>query len=493
MRSTYVHVLFGVCSLSTALAQTTMVLQPGPQDGKDATLHGLSSEANTNYGHIPEFPSMAWTFNGATGIIRSAVAFDLAQIPVGSTVISAHLSMYAFDSNTGFGQHSSMSGSNATWIRRITSPWEENTVTWNTHPTWTNFHQVVIPGTSDPNLHYADIDVKELVQDMVDEPEGSFGFLFMLLDEFANRRMNFASSDHPNAALRPKLVVTYVPNSVEEDCVTLTAEKDAPLHGLATQVDNNWGTNDQFPVMAWTFTGVSGVVRSVVSFDLSTIPTDAVVNSAHLSMYAYDTEVGFGLHSQLSGSNAAWIRRVTSPWEEYLVTWNTHPTWTTNDQVSIPGTSDPEQHYEGIDVTEMVHTMVGQPASSHGFLFMLQTEVLYRRLNFASRNHADPSLWPKLEVCYSTVASVGDLAGPPGLAFQAYPVPAADLVHIDWRTDGMLPIQYEVLDTGGRVLLTATTREQRSALHVGGLAPGLYLLRATDGRAVGAQRIVIAR
>lgn len=206
-----------VLSFLSANSQTTIILQPADSLGKDALLHGLPSEANSNYGSSAQLPASAWTFGGAPGVVRSVLDFDLSSIPDGATINSAYLSLYAWDSNGGLGQHSTLSGSNDCWLRRIISPWDESTVTWNNQPATTTTNQVTLAESTIPSQDYLNIDATDMVRDMINNPSTSFGFLIRLQDESYYRQLNFASSDHMDKALHPKLVVSYSqPSSIGE-------------------------------------------------------------------------------------------------------------------------------------------------------------------------------------------------------------------------------------------------------------------------------------
>jgi hypothetical protein len=182
-----------------------LVLQPNSADGKDALLHGLSSEANTNYGSLQFMPSFAWTFGGTPGVGRNLIWFDLSSIPASAVITDAKLSLYAWDGTSE--QHSTLSGSNATLLRRVTSPWNENTVTWSSQPTTTSVNQVLLPASTSLTENYTGMNITHLVNDMIANP--NYGLMLQLQNESYYRRMTFASSDHPNPALRPKLEVTY--------------------------------------------------------------------------------------------------------------------------------------------------------------------------------------------------------------------------------------------------------------------------------------------
>lgn len=189
------------------MAQQTLFIRPDASCGKDAVLNGLSSQANINYGSDAQLPAAAWLFSGDPGDIRSVIQFDISSIPAGCTILSAKLSLYAWDQSGGFGQHSSINGPNTTLIQRITSPWSESTVTWNTQPASTGINEVLLPSTTNALEDYVNINVTSLVQDMVNDPLNSHGFMLRLETEDYYRSMNFCSSDHSLPLKRPSLSV----------------------------------------------------------------------------------------------------------------------------------------------------------------------------------------------------------------------------------------------------------------------------------------------
>ncbi len=190
-------------------AQHTLTLQPNAAQGKDAMLHGLNSNVNINYGDDEEFLISAWTYSNVPGVTRSIIDFDFTQIPLDSAILSAKLSLYARDVDGGSGFHSDLSGANDFYINRITSSWDESTVTWSTIPTISSVNRLSVLGTSIEQQDYLDIDVTLLVKDIIADRSHSFGFMVSLQDENYYRKLNFCSSDHPNNNLHPKLVITY--------------------------------------------------------------------------------------------------------------------------------------------------------------------------------------------------------------------------------------------------------------------------------------------
>ena len=196
---------------STNLNQT--ILQPDATTGKDATvISGIN--VNNNYGYeTVSYGPKAWTDNGSSFASRSLMQFDLTAIPANSIITSAYLSLY-YDiwNNEPTAVQSTMSGSNAAWIERISGVWDENTVTWNTQPRTLDVNRAVIPMSMSSNQDYPDLDVTLLVQDMINEPANSYGFMLKLQDETPYRSLYFATSENANPDLRPKLIVEYTPD-----------------------------------------------------------------------------------------------------------------------------------------------------------------------------------------------------------------------------------------------------------------------------------------
>ncbi|MCX6233897.1 MAG: PKD domain-containing protein [Bacteroidetes bacterium] len=190
-------------------SQTTITLQPGPEDGKDAFISTYYPDQNYYY-HI-DYIAMAWTAGGIPFVVRSLIEFDLSVVPSGASIINASLSLYnSPDPTNNHGEHSSLSGPNTCWLQRITDEWDEYTVTWNNQPSTTTLHQVTLKQSVDPHQDYEDIDVTQLIKDIIDNPETGHGFMIRLITEEYYRCMIFASSDHPDPNLHPKLAITFI-------------------------------------------------------------------------------------------------------------------------------------------------------------------------------------------------------------------------------------------------------------------------------------------
>jgi hypothetical protein len=457
--------------------QETMTLQPDATQGKDALLHELASEANTNYGNYPQFIANAWTFNDMPAILRSLIHFDLSALPEHAEINSAYLSLYGNLSSESEG-HSSTSGSNACLLQKVTSTWDESTVTWNSQPSTSPINQVLLDSSSSAKQDYINIDVSVHIQDMYENPESNYGFMLRLFNESYFRRMNFASSDHANNAVHPKLVINYF---APDTCVTIQPDaekgKDALLHKLFTEVDNNYGDYPKVIANAWTFNGNDGINQSVIDFDLSNIPDEVEINSAYLSLYGLDTIDGIG-HSTISGPNECWLQRITTDWEESTVTWNTRPSTTTDNQVAIYKSSNYTQDYLDIDVSDLVKDMYRKPESSFGFLLKLQTEEKYRRMVFASSDHNNADKHPKLVICYSIISSVSEKQTSK-LTFNMYPNPAKHSVTINFKDLYQTSISLQIMNATGQLVESKEKIRSNTEIDLTNYSKGLYFINLT--------------
>ena len=174
-----------------------------------------------NFGNVPEISAVSWTKSAEEYQLRSLIQFDLGAVPSHATIQSAELSLY-WAAGCEEGNHYGFFGSNGAYLSRITSPWEEQQVTWEMQPSTTSLHKIIIAGTKNATQSKPDIDVTQLVKDMVVDPGQNFGFMLSMQVEAPYKKMVFASSDNSQASLRPKLVISYTVPAVEPAAESLS-------------------------------------------------------------------------------------------------------------------------------------------------------------------------------------------------------------------------------------------------------------------------------
>lgn len=474
-------------SITILQAQTILVLKPDASKGKDAYIEDIRN--TQNWSDHTDIPAISTTNGGRPANARGLIEFDLSTIPADAIIHSAKLSLYSHESPKN-GTHTTRSGSNEAILRRVTSPWDENTVTWASQPSTTSVNEVTLPATQYDIQHFPDIDVTDLIRDMINNPQNSHGFMMKLKTEEYYRKMIFASSDHPDASLHPKLEIAYSEPSHIDSCVLLKpgalSGKDAYIeHRRHTQ---NWGDRYDLAAIATTFKGTPSNVRGLIEFDLGLIPDDAVIESALLSLYSHESTDN-GTHTTRSGSNETVLRRIIQPWNEDDVTWNTQPLNTPENEVYLKASRQDIQHYPNINVTELVKDMKDDPDNSFGFMLQLRTEEYYRKMIFASSDHADASLHPELEVCYAIPLRSSDEGQ--NLNIDVYPNPTSDYVTIKCHEKSSAPASIEVWNLHGHLLKSIKNATQDHRIDFSDQPSGMYLLRIQIDDSFMIEKIVV--
>jgi hypothetical protein len=181
--------VFAAAPASAAL----IVLQPDGAAGKDTQIDTLSP--NMNWGNAQQI-LINWVGNARSiGLIE----FDLGAIPAGAVVTSATLSLF----------HEINTQSSATYdVFRVTSAWNESTVTFNTAPTFDPTAVSSLTFSGLPGV-FRDWNVTSLVQGWVDSTFANFGMWIEEIPVQGSHTAYFSSSDTSTPAWRPILTVEY--------------------------------------------------------------------------------------------------------------------------------------------------------------------------------------------------------------------------------------------------------------------------------------------
>lgn len=476
------HVFSTVLALllitSVSYTQTTIVLTPD----RDAALgyHDNYNTSNNNYGTAIQ--GATFCIPGASGGYnknRAVIHFDLSTIPANATVISATMNLYATGPLGTLQGHTGTN--NSAYLQRITSSWTEMGVTWNTQPTYTTTNQVTLPASTSSTQDYLNINVLALVQDMINNPGSSDGFLLQLVNDVNTNALLFYSRDCGIPAKVPQLSITYM---VCGGTFVLDPNKDASLgyHDNYNTANNNYGTAIQDA--AYDIPGASGghnKNRALISFDVSTLPVNATLVSASLDLHATGP-LGV-LQGHTGNANAAYLQRVTSAWTEMGVTWNTQPTFTTTNQVTLPQSTSPTQDYLNINVTSLVQDMISNPSGSDGFLLQEVVESLTNALLFYSRDCGDSTKFPRLTVVMQcNVKGIEEAEANGFSAIAVAPNPSNGQFQMTWKNDpAQLDIRvYDV--TGRQVYVSRENLLKNGTLEMDlrQLSAGLYHLVVSD-------------
>jgi hypothetical protein len=459
--------------LSSSFCQTTIVLQPDATLGIDVVIDPYYPTLTDN--STPEFNASAWTNGGGLGIQRSLINFDFGVIPQNATIQSAILTLYNNPtSQNGFqnGEHSHVSGSNSSVLQRIVDPWQINSVNWNNQPATDTLNQVFL--AQDTNVHQDYIlNISGLIQERVQNPSNNYGFMLKLLTEQPYRCLIFASSNHNDPALHPKLVITYEISG----CTNIKNNVDIIIDPYYPTFTDD--ATPEFNTSAWTNGGSLGIQRTLIDFDFSNIPANAVIQSATLTLYNNPTSNnGFqnGEHSHISGSNESVLQRITGSWQPGTVNWNNQPSTDAMYQSTLPQDTNVHQDYI-IDVTDLIRDRIQNPLTTYGFMLKLVTEQPFRCLVFASSNHPNQALHPNLELCYTipTGISENEISH---FEFSIYPNPANKNLHIQFNHTISGNRKIEIIDITGRKVLEKLLpiNSMNFSLNIESLSAGTYLV-----------------
>lgn len=155
----------------------------------------------------------------------------------------------------------------------------------------------------------------------------------------------------------------------------------------------------QITIASWTAGGITHHWRSFIKFDYSSIPVNATILNARLSLYATPTPFqGNGVDAHFGTSNACYIQRVTSSWNTSTISWNNQPSSVTTNQTIIPQSTSSFQNNLDMDVTSLIRDMLTN--GNNGFAVKLQTEVIYNVRQYASSYESNSSIRPKLVITY---------------------------------------------------------------------------------------------
>ncbi|MFL5739990.1 MAG: PKD domain-containing protein [Flavisolibacter sp.] len=164
--------------------------------------------------------------------------------------------------------------------------------------------------------------------------------------------------------------------------------------------DQSFTGGNEWVIDAWTVNGQPYIGRKIFKFDLSSIPANAVIQSANLYIYSNSPpENGNLVDANFGTSNSLVLQQITSSWSPSTANWQNQPSITTANQVLIPSTTQSVLDLN-IDVKAMISSMVNGSAN-YGFMLKLQNETAFNSRQFVSSfNAAKPGLHPKLVIVY---------------------------------------------------------------------------------------------
>lgn len=181
----------------------------------------------------------------------------------------------------------------------------------------------------------------------------------------------------------------------------ITLPADSIFQGVIdSYYANSWDNNPyQTDMAAWTNGGNPQNRRVLMKFDYSSIPANAVIDSARLYLYTVvNPQNGNIIDANFGSSNAGFVQRITSNWTVFnQYSWNNPPTATSTNEAVIPQSTSSTSNVEVV-VTDLVRDM--RSFGNNGFYIRLQNEVTYNIRQWSHTRNADTARRPKLIVWY---------------------------------------------------------------------------------------------
>jgi hypothetical protein len=181
--------------------------------------------------------------------------------------------------------------------------------------------------------------------------------------------------------------------------------KDAMISSL--DPDKNFGDSKYFEATYMTESTLTVIpsTRSLISYNLGTLPAGAVISKVVLKLF-YDAPIPWDNSIYVSATSTipllayGVLQQITEPWEESKVTWNNQPKTSEVNQIYIyPFVRN--VNYIEIDVTKQFVVPTASLLPNYGMLFKLYPNTKFKGFRFASSDYADPAMRPRLNVFYT--------------------------------------------------------------------------------------------
>jgi len=432
-----------------SLPVKSSTIKPGP-NGQDAWISSSIQGQNSNYGNGPYLEVSNWHKDFRT-VDRAMMAFDLSGIPADAAIVSARLKFYV-DSMVAWTDPSQV-----LVIKRITAPWNEQTVTFNSQPPTKSYPAVTIPEYKIKSSHIVNKDVYELVSYWLGHPAENHG-LMVLSDEANNGHrgwLRIASGDHANAARRPKLLITY------------TFAKNKPETAVICDGTTvTLSTNAGYPSYQWYKNGspVAGAVADTYTAGKAANYHVVISNGAGCSAVSGETAV------------------TVLPAPPAAITPLGSTTFCAGGSVQLDANAG-----TGLAYQWKLNNVSIPAASAISYTATLAGKYKVKVTDAAGCT----AISPGVEVFVPCRTPAGGTESRQE-GFSVFPNPASSSVTVHLPKSGTLPATVRLIDASGRRVLVLTVDGPDPVIDLSGLDAGPYLLEAETGGSVFRSRLVLA-
>jgi hypothetical protein len=235
--------------------------------------------------------------------------------------------------------------------------------------------------------------------------------------------------------------------------------------------------------------------RSILKFDLSSLPNDAIIDSALLNLYASG---GVGvLPNGHAGANSSYIKRVITNWNPSQVVWATLPLSTNLNEVILPQSTNGQQDYLNINVTSHMRYFHENPNLNYGIMLGLINEIPQCGLLFASNEFSDSTKHPSLKIYYSITTALNNLNSS-NYSFSVMPNPSNGNAVVGFSSikSEVVKLQVSTIlgETVGEVQQQSSSKFQNISLESivnKPLSKGTYFIKIIGTNFTSTKKIVI--
>lgn len=212
-------------------------------------------------------------------------------------------------------------------------------------------------------------------------------------------------------SLSLKFVRTIILLIVSHTIVVAQTTVTFQPHGLSG-IDIAYGNNavylspdsntSDLGCIQWTCGGTPCELASILKFDLSSIPANATITDARLSLYAntQQSNGNIALGPMYGTNNSVTLYPITSSWNMNSVSWSNMPLYSAVNSTTLSQSTSNYQDYLNLNVTGSVSQMIMNPSNNFGWIMRINTNSFYNSMIFCSSNFPDSTKHPKLEVTY---------------------------------------------------------------------------------------------
>lgn len=511
------------------LPQKTIVLQPG-STGIDSYTTSDFGNFGTNYGNASTIEVSNWYKYFRTAE-RGYMNFDLSELPDETPIISANLRLYV-DTTNKLNVNANLP--NVLYFRRNTQPWNEQTISWNNAPDSTIFQQTVVPCSTITSKSYFTANIAPLVRHWMSNPSEKFGLLLQLEEFNQLTWLRIFSSDHPTAAYRPKLTISYyyadiIPSGILHLCsgngVTFTTNSGPYTYqwfrnGIAiagaTNSSYSTATAGDYYVRLTAANGCS--VKSLTkTVTVNGVPPINLTPSSDSTFYCSGVNSVTLKADSLSGYTFQWKRNnVNIAGATYSTYTPTNSGWYKIKTTSNCGVNNTDSIYvTKVNNPSAAITAGGPTTFCQGQSVVLTSNTYagmalkwYRGTAYISNTNPYTANVAGNYYVVQTASGCVDTSNTISVVINCregnftsedidmnvFPVPASNLINITLSgKDDLDDIRYELIDLSGKSLLVQVANGLTTELNTSVYSSGIYLIKAFQGNTLlAAKRIIIS-